>query len=218
MNIFQPIKLTDATQTTIREPLPESKRRFHIYIPSAMNFLMMRYADELRQMLVDNRLPYKKENRIIRTLCEDYRRRWDYNMKLEHKVRFEKIVDDLYAMFYRHFQTMFFTLDAVMLKHEPDNDYHNIATHALLVEFICSYCVRLDKEAYEALRDEHSVMRREWVPDYAVIEIQRAANIISNGLSMRRNADLSKDKQLFDQIRLAIDVINEKLENYTFVI
>lgn len=218
MNIFQPIKLTVVTPSAEAPILSQHKKRFYTYIPSAMVFLTMRYADELRQMVISNKLPYKSENRKIRNACEVYKKLWYHKMQTKYMQRFEKIVDDLCNMFHLHLQNMFFTLDAVLIKHEPDNDFHNIASFALLVEFLCSYCMRLDKEAYQAMPRDKTGICMEWVPDYNVVEIQRCARIISNGLSIQNDSDLSNDKTLFDQVKLAIDVINMQLENYTFVI
>lgn len=47
MNIFQPIKLTVVTPSAEVPILSNHKKRFYTYIPSAMVFLTMRYADEL---------------------------------------------------------------------------------------------------------------------------------------------------------------------------
>lgn len=217
-----PIRLTAVSCRTIDDDivpaLSENEKRYHVYTPPALIFVMFRKAEELRVAIKQSKMDFRKENREIDSAIRDFTARWHNKMRRELKDKFATIVDDIDQLIGRDLAVLLFCIDNELMYFEPDNKNHLIASYAELVKFLCNVVADRDKRAYELLNVDMGLPRATWFIDDSVLRIARACDQIANrSVTGADVTDKIKDNTL-QQVKTAIRIINKKIDAYKITI
>lgn len=218
MNYTSPINLTAVSRRTIDgnivPALSENEKRYHIYTPPALIFIMFRKAEELRVLLKQSEIDFRKENREIDSAFRDFTARWHNKMRSELKEHFSKVVDEIDHLIGRDLAILLYCIDNELMYFEPDNENHLITSYAEVVKFLCSIIAERDKRAFEYLNVDMGLPRATWFIDDSVLRIARACDQIANrSVTGADVTDKIKDNTL-QQVKTAIRIINKKLDAY----
>lgn len=213
LKISQLLPLTAASQFVpgyVIDKLSESEKRFHIYVPNAITFIILDYAEELRVLLAAEKADFRKECRIIREATSDFLSRWRKNLKQVEQSEFRVITDRVKAAISMDLFILTMALDNDMMRLFPELEAHYVTSLAETVSFLCYLHATLDKQAFDAIR-KSLPGAKEWFIDDAVFRINNAcsdiASKICNGLKTNYSA---VDKK--NQISMAVSVIDNHLK------
>lgn len=217
-----PLNLTAVSRRTIDDDivpvLTENEKRYYVYTPPALIFVMFQYAEQLREMLKQSRIDFRKENRIIGNAIRGFVARWENRMRKGLQESFQRIVEELAALIGRDLAVLLFQADTELMQMEPDNANHLIISQAEVVKFMCGVIARRDRKAFDYLNVDMGIPRNTWFLDEAVADINDACNLIVNRLSLGNDVtDKITDKTLA-QVKLAVRVIENKLDAYKITI